>query len=71
MRVPALAAVVGLCLLTGCWTIKNFGAGECREYRPECGVDHTVCEYDGKGCTVCTCVKRNGRFSIREPHFDP
>ncbi|MBT6180220.1 MAG: hypothetical protein HOI23_23465 [Deltaproteobacteria bacterium] len=71
MRVSSIIAAAGLLLLTGCWTIKDFGAGKCREYRPACGVDETVCEADGQGCTVCTCVKRNGRFPIREPHFDP
>ena len=61
--------LVGLMVLTlpGCWTLKDYGSGKCREYKPSCWGGDPVCETDKKGCVVCTCVPRNGSFPQKYP----
>ena len=67
MRKPWFWISLAAVSLSGCWTIKDYGLGECREYKPWCqGTTHQmVCVKDQKGCEVCSCTEMNGEFPLR------
>jgi hypothetical protein len=58
MRMKTVRAplVLALGLVAGCYTTRNHGSGECRDYQPVCLSGYVQCAADEKGCTVCTCT---------------
>ena len=44
-----------LLALQACVTVKDFGRGDCIEYKPLCAHQERDCEIDRKGCEICAC----------------